>query len=36
MDQNKINMFLATNAKFFTAAQLADLRNRITGLTTPY
>lgn len=32
MDQNKINMFLATNAKFFTAAQLADLRNRITEL----
>ena len=30
--QNKINMFLATNAKFFTAAQLADLRNRITEL----
>ena len=32
MDQNKINMFLATNAKYFTAAQLADLRNRITEL----
>lgn len=26
MDQNKINMFLATNAKFFTPAQLTDLR----------
>lgn len=32
MDQNKINMFLATNAKYFTAAQLADLQNRITEL----
>lgn len=32
MDQNKINMFLATNAKFFTPAQLTDLRNRITEL----
>ena len=32
MDQSKINMFLATNAKFFTPAQLTDLRNRITEL----
>ena len=32
MDQNKINMFLATNAKFFTPAQLTDLRNRMTEL----
>ena len=32
MDQSKINMFLATHAKFFTPAQLTDLRNRITEL----
>lgn len=32
MDQSKINMFLATHAKYFTPAQLTDLRNRITEL----
>ena len=32
MDQSKANMFLAAHAKFFTPAQLTDLRNRMTEL----
>lgn len=32
MDPNKVNQFLAMNAKFFTTQQLMDLRNRFLAM----